>query len=270
MHFQLCNHPANRLTGLTQPPEPTQLTHPTYFNHPLKQDKDETPESLRAQLPVVSLSLGDAADFAYGSSPDADAAGSVRLESGDLLVFGGPGRMVFHAVRVFDWQLIGSRTAWCSVWCGCVARSCLQLGARASCKSAVIPVLPPPCFRLAWSRRVSPVKSARPAQDATRLTHDTSCHVTRCAGAAHLPAHSPQGTAGGHRAAARPAESHFQAVVQEVSHTPRQYKERAVARVGRGIRSEALAGLTCMPGHTSSRFGCAECSTATLDEHSLR
>ncbi|GIL59226.1 hypothetical protein Vafri_13915, partial [Volvox africanus] len=64
----------------------------------MHQDKDEMQDSLRAGLPVVSLSLGDAADFQYGMSRDVEAASTVRLESGDLLVFGGPGRMIFHAV----------------------------------------------------------------------------------------------------------------------------------------------------------------------------
>ncbi|EFJ47865.1 hypothetical protein VOLCADRAFT_101962 [Volvox carteri f. nagariensis] len=64
----------------------------------MHQDKDEMPDSLRAGLPVVSLSLGDAADFLYGRTREAEQASSVRLESGDVLVFGGPGRMIFHSV----------------------------------------------------------------------------------------------------------------------------------------------------------------------------
>ncbi|GFR42813.1 hypothetical protein Agub_g3703 [Astrephomene gubernaculifera] len=64
----------------------------------MHQDKDEMADSLRAGLPVVSLSIGDAADFLYGSTRDVEQAKSVRLESGDLLVFGGPGRMIFHSV----------------------------------------------------------------------------------------------------------------------------------------------------------------------------
>lgn len=64
----------------------------------MHQDKDEQPDSLRAGLPVVSFSLGDAADFLLGKSRDAEAATSTRLESGDVLVFGGPSRMLFHAV----------------------------------------------------------------------------------------------------------------------------------------------------------------------------
>ncbi|KAJ9511486.1 hypothetical protein QJQ45_029846, partial [Haematococcus lacustris] len=115
----------------------------------MHQDKDESSDSLRRGLPVVSMSLGDAADFLFGPTceevsggqtlrpaltlgiPDAhppaasslpplpstcmlllllpllllllllllqSTAQRVRLESGDVLVFGGPSRMVFHAV----------------------------------------------------------------------------------------------------------------------------------------------------------------------------
>lgn len=66
---------------------------------PAAQDKDESPESLKAGIPVVSFSIGDAADFAYGPSRDEERCRVVRLESGDVLVFGGASRMLFHAVR---------------------------------------------------------------------------------------------------------------------------------------------------------------------------
>lgn len=48
---------------------------------------------------MVSLSIGDAADFAYGPTRDEERCRVVRLESGDALVFGGPSRMLFHGVR---------------------------------------------------------------------------------------------------------------------------------------------------------------------------
>ncbi|KAL6745666.1 alpha-ketoglutarate-dependent dioxygenase AlkB-like protein [Haematococcus lacustris] len=64
----------------------------------MHQDKDESSDSLRRGLPVVSMSLGDAADFLFGSTCEESTAQRVRLESGDVLVFGGPSRMVFHAV----------------------------------------------------------------------------------------------------------------------------------------------------------------------------
>ncbi|KAJ9511247.1 hypothetical protein QJQ45_017159 [Haematococcus lacustris] len=69
----------------------------------MHQDKDESSDSLRHGLPVVSFSLGDAADFLFGptceevSGNQTSTAQRVRLESGDVLVFGGPSRMVFHA-----------------------------------------------------------------------------------------------------------------------------------------------------------------------------
>ena len=73
-----------------------------------RQDKDEQQDSLKAGLPVVSLSIGDSCDFVYAPVPkktvntgDGEFPGekTVRLESGDLLIFGGPARMVFHGVR---------------------------------------------------------------------------------------------------------------------------------------------------------------------------
>ena len=72
----------------------------------LHQDRDEA-----SSAPVVSLSLGDECTFRFGTPehrgrPYTD----VRLESGDLVVFGGPSRMAFHGVpKVFD----GTAPAWC-------------------------------------------------------------------------------------------------------------------------------------------------------------
>ncbi|MCG8388586.1 MAG: alpha-ketoglutarate-dependent dioxygenase AlkB, partial [Cytophagales bacterium] len=63
----------------------------------MHQDKDEQPETLQLGLPVVSLSVGDSAWFAYGWSRG-DASGRVLLQSGDLLVFGGESRMIFHGI----------------------------------------------------------------------------------------------------------------------------------------------------------------------------
>ncbi|KAJ1390758.1 Oxoglutarate/iron-dependent dioxygenase [Sesbania bispinosa] len=64
----------------------------------LHQDKDESEESLRQGLPVVSFSIGDSADFLYGDERDVDKAQKVLLESGDVLIFGGKSRNVFHGV----------------------------------------------------------------------------------------------------------------------------------------------------------------------------
>ncbi|WP_336212351.1 alpha-ketoglutarate-dependent dioxygenase AlkB family protein [Nonomuraea sp. LPB2021202275-12-8] len=64
----------------------------------MHQDKDE-----RCDAPVVSLSIGDACLFRFGNTetrgrPYTD----VRLDSGDLFVFGGPSRFAYHGVpRVY-------------------------------------------------------------------------------------------------------------------------------------------------------------------------
>ncbi|KAK3022135.1 hypothetical protein RJ639_045274 [Escallonia herrerae] len=64
----------------------------------LHQDKDETQESLRRRLPVVSISVGDSAEFLYGDQKDIEKAEKVILESGDVLIFGGQSRHIFHGV----------------------------------------------------------------------------------------------------------------------------------------------------------------------------
>lgn len=62
------------------------------------QDRDESKVSLQKGLPVVSFSIGDSAEFLYGNQRDVDKAENVLLESGDVLIFGGESRHVFHGV----------------------------------------------------------------------------------------------------------------------------------------------------------------------------
>jgi alkylated DNA repair protein (DNA oxidative demethylase) len=57
-------------------------------------DKDE-----RSLAPVVSLSLGTACVFRFGNASSRNRPWTdVRLESGDLFVFGGPARLAYHGV----------------------------------------------------------------------------------------------------------------------------------------------------------------------------
>lgn len=60
----------------------------------MHQDREE-----RSAAPVVSLSVGDACLFRFGT---AEGRGrpytDVRLGSGDLFVFGGPSRFAYHGV----------------------------------------------------------------------------------------------------------------------------------------------------------------------------
>jgi len=62
------------------------------------QDKDESPGSLAAGAPVVSVSLGDTARFLFGGLKRRDPMHAMSLESGDAFVFGGPARLRYHGV----------------------------------------------------------------------------------------------------------------------------------------------------------------------------
>jgi DNA oxidative demethylase len=60
----------------------------------LHQDRDEQDFA----APVLSVSLGDACLFRHGGLKRTDPTASVRLESGDVLLIGGPSRLCFHGV----------------------------------------------------------------------------------------------------------------------------------------------------------------------------
>ena len=62
------------------------------------QDKDERPETIAAGVPIVSVSLGDAARFVVGGVKRRDPTRPLLLRSGDVLVMGGPSRLRFHGV----------------------------------------------------------------------------------------------------------------------------------------------------------------------------
>ena len=60
----------------------------------LHQDRDEA--DLAA--PVVSISLGDSCRFRIGGEARGGPTRSLKLSSGDVVVFGGPSRLAFHGV----------------------------------------------------------------------------------------------------------------------------------------------------------------------------
>ena len=64
----------------------------------LHQDKDERPETIEAGIPVVSVSLGDSANFLIGGTRRKDPVKALVLESGDAIVMGGPSRLRYHGV----------------------------------------------------------------------------------------------------------------------------------------------------------------------------
>ncbi len=65
----------------------------------LHQDRDEA----ALDAPVLSVSLGDDALFRIGGTTRKGATRTVKLSSGDVLVFGGPARLAFHGIdRVYE------------------------------------------------------------------------------------------------------------------------------------------------------------------------
>jgi alkylated DNA repair protein (DNA oxidative demethylase) len=58
------------------------------------QDRDE----VDFFAPILSLSLGDSCRFRHGGETRGERSETIRLDSGDILVFGGPARKMFHGV----------------------------------------------------------------------------------------------------------------------------------------------------------------------------
>ncbi len=61
---------------------------------------------------MVSFSIGDTAEFLYGDQRDVDKAEKVSLESGDVLVFGGESRHIFHGVASIITKFCTEKICW--------------------------------------------------------------------------------------------------------------------------------------------------------------
>jgi alkylated DNA repair protein (DNA oxidative demethylase) len=61
----------------------------------LHQDRDERDFN----QPIVTLSLGDDADFLVGGTARTDKTVALVVASGDAIIMGPPGRMLFHGIR---------------------------------------------------------------------------------------------------------------------------------------------------------------------------
>ena len=61
----------------------------------LHQDKDEADFS----QPIVSVSLGMSATFVFGGLQRSDKLRRIDLHHGDVLVWGGPARLLFHGIQ---------------------------------------------------------------------------------------------------------------------------------------------------------------------------
>lgn len=83
------------LTGETTPPQACLVNfYDADARMGLHQDRDEQDFS----APVLSVSLGDACLFRIGGTTRGQPTRSFRLESGDVVILGGEGRLAFHGV----------------------------------------------------------------------------------------------------------------------------------------------------------------------------
>ena len=60
----------------------------------LHRDQDE----LAVDAPVLSVSLGDSAHFRFGTANLKGETRRLKLNSGDVLMFGGPARLMYHGI----------------------------------------------------------------------------------------------------------------------------------------------------------------------------
>jgi alkylated DNA repair protein (DNA oxidative demethylase) len=82
-------------TGYPAPPEACLVNfYSADARMGLHRDQDEEPRN----APVLSVSLGDTALFRFGGLDRRDTTRTLKLASGDVLMFGGPARLMYHGV----------------------------------------------------------------------------------------------------------------------------------------------------------------------------
>lgn len=83
---------------LAEYPEPPEACLVNFYSDDAKmglhQDKDET----QLSAPVLSISLGNSCLFRVGGLDRKDPTGSFKLQSGDIVLLAGEGRLAFHGV----------------------------------------------------------------------------------------------------------------------------------------------------------------------------
>lgn len=83
---------------LSNYPEPAQACLINFYDGQSKmgmhQDRDEN----NLNAPVISISLGDSCLFRIGGTKRGGKTTSFKLQSGDVVILGGPSRLAFHGV----------------------------------------------------------------------------------------------------------------------------------------------------------------------------
>ena len=84
-----------KLSGFPQPAEACLINfYAPQARMGMHQDKDE----IELNAPVISISLGDSCLFRIGTTEKQGKTHSIRLNSGDVIMFGGKARLAYHGV----------------------------------------------------------------------------------------------------------------------------------------------------------------------------
>ena len=84
-----------KLSGFPQPAEACLINfYAPQARMGMHQDKDE----MELNAPVISISLGDSCLFRIGTTEKQGKTHSLRLNSGDVIMFGGEARLAYHGV----------------------------------------------------------------------------------------------------------------------------------------------------------------------------
>lgn len=83
------------VTGLSQMPECCLIN---YYGPDAKMGLHQDRDEADFQWPVVSISLGDSAQFRIGNTVRGGKTESIWLASGDVVVMGGAARLTYHGV----------------------------------------------------------------------------------------------------------------------------------------------------------------------------
>ena len=84
-----------KLSGFPQPAEACLINfYAPQARMGMHQDRDE----MELNAPVISISLGDSCLFRIGTTEKQGKTHSIRLNSGDVIMFGGKARLAYHGV----------------------------------------------------------------------------------------------------------------------------------------------------------------------------
>ncbi len=84
-----------KISGFPQPAEACLINfYAPQARMGMHQDKDE----MELKAPVISISLGDSCLFRIGTTEKQGKTHSIRLNSGDVIMFGGKARLAYHGV----------------------------------------------------------------------------------------------------------------------------------------------------------------------------